>query len=288
MPDAALDLASLARDVSNWGRWGSDDELGTLNYITDEQRRAALALPRSGRVVSLSRETSLNDQPGLADGRHEVALWEHGAQDYIGLTFHGFAVTHLDALCHFFHEGKMYNGFAAAEVTKRGARRGSSDKLANGIVGRGVLLDIAAANGRPCEPGEAISVADLEAAAQRQKVEPQTGDILWVRTGCVRYLTTEGRAGLDADCLPWLHENQVALLGTDGAADVFPTPYDEWAYPIHRIGLVFMGLHLVDNADLDPLALACEEERRWEFLCTIAPLRFSGATGSPVNPLAIL
>jgi kynurenine formamidase len=287
MPATDRDLAALAQQVSNWGRWGPDDELGALNYIGEEQRRQALALPRSGRVVSLSRQTALTDQPGLADGRHEVALWEHGAQDYVGLTFHGFAVTHLDALCHFIHEGKMYNGFSAGEVKPSGAHRGSSDRLGNGIVGRGVLLDIPALKGRACEPGEAISVADLQAAAERQRTNMQPGDILWVRTGCIRYLNTDARAGLGPDCLPWLHENQVALLGSDGAADVFPTPYEDWAYPIHRIGLVFMGLHLVDNADLDPLALACEEQGRWEFLCAIAPLRFTGATGSPVNPLVI-
>ncbi|HET9201351.1 MAG TPA: cyclase family protein, partial [Dehalococcoidia bacterium] len=270
MPDRDLDLSDLAQGVSNWGRWGADDELGTLNHISDAQRARGQSLVRSGRIVSLSRETALKDQPGLGDGRHEVSFWQHGSEDYVGLTFHGFAVTHLDALCHFFHEGKMYNGFSSDDVKPDGARRGSSDKLGNGIAGRGVLFDIAALKGRACEPGESISAADLQAVAERQHLAMEPGDIVWVRTGCVRYLNTEGRAGLGPDCLPWLHQNRVALLGTDGAADVFPTPYDEWAYPIHRIGLVFMGLHLVDNADLDPLAQACEEQNRWEFFCSIA------------------
>ncbi|HEX5939295.1 MAG TPA: cyclase family protein, partial [Dehalococcoidia bacterium] len=106
----------MAQSVSNWGRWGEDDELGALNYIGHAERARTAALVCSGRAVSLSRETSLKDQPGLGDGRHEVSNWEHGSQDYIGLTFHGFAVTHLDALCHFFHEGRMYNGFSSDEV----------------------------------------------------------------------------------------------------------------------------------------------------------------------------
>lgn len=280
-------IESLARQVSNWGRWGPEDELGTLNLIGEEERRRALTLASKGRVVSLSRETKLASTPGLGDGRHEVSLWEHGSQDFIGLTFHGFAVTHLDALCHFFHDGRFYNGFAASEVSKDGAARGSSDRLGGGIVGRGVLLDIARLKERGMEPGEGVPPRDLDEAATSEGIEMLPGDILYVRTGCVRLLNTEGRAGLEPECLPWLHEKGVALLGTDGAADVFPTPYERWAYPIHRVGLVFMGLHLVDNADLEPLALACAEEGRWEFLATIAPLRFAGATGSPVNPLAI-
>lgn len=181
----------------------------------------------------------------------------------------------------------MYNGFSSDEVKEGGANRGSSDKLGGGIVGRGVLLDIARLRGRPMNEAEGVTAEDLDSSATSQGVEMRRGDLLFVRTGCIRYLSSEGRAGLDAPCLRWLHEKEVALLGTDGAADVFPTPYKEWAYPIHRIGLVFLGLHLVDNADLDPLAQACEEEGRWEFLVTVAPLRFTGATGSPVNPLAV-
>jgi kynurenine formamidase len=281
------EIAALAATVSNWGRWGPDDELGTLNFIGDAERREALKRARTGRTVSLSRETNLRVAPGLADGRHEISFWEHGSQDYIGLTFHGFAVTHLDALCHFFHDGKMYNGFAAAEVEPHGARRGSSDRFGGGIVGRGVLLDIARLRGRALEGGDAIAAADLDAAAEAQAVEVKSGDSLFVRTACLAHLNTEARAGLAPDCLAWLHQKQVALLGTDVAADVFPTPYQEWAYPVHRIGLVFMGLPLVDNADLDPLAKVCEEEGRWEFLVTITPLRFKGATGSPVNPIAM-
>lgn len=287
MPLSEEQLAALSRQVSNWGRWGPDDELGTLNLIGGEQRRQALTLASEGRLISLSRETKLTTTPGLGDGRHDVSLWEHGSQDYIGLTFHGFAVTHLDALCHFFHDGKFYNGFAAAEVTEEGAKRGSSDRLGGGIIGRGVLLDIARLKDRDLEPGEGVTPQDLDASAASQGVKMLSGDILYVRTGCVRLLNTEGRAGLEPECLPWLHDRGVALLGTDGAADVFPTPYERWAYPIHRVGLVFMGLHLIDNADLEALSLACAEEGRWEFLAAIAPLRFAGATGSPVNPLAV-
>lgn len=281
------DLAGLVSEVSNWGIWGPDDQLGTLNYITPEKRAAAAALVRSGRAVSLSRETALNDD--IDRGQHEVFRYPGGGcGDYIGLVFHGYRVTHLDALCHIFGRGQLYNGYPESAIAEDGVSRCSIDQLGpEGVVGRGVLLDIARVKGGPLEPGTPIYPADLEEAERAQDVAAREGDILFVRNGAGPANDGERAAGLHADCLSWLDQRRVALLGADGANDVAPSGFAQWRLPIHIMGIWHMGLHLLDNADLDPLAEACAEEGRWEFLITIAPLRFKGATGSPVNPIAL-
>jgi kynurenine formamidase len=280
-------LARVAEQLTNWGRWGKEDQMGAINYITSEKRRAAAASVRSGRAVSLARETALND--GIDRGQHEVFRYPGGGcGDFIGLVFHGYRVTHIDALCHIFGGGRMFNANDDASITEGGASRLSIDRLGpEGVVSRGVLLDIARLKGGPLELGTAIRPADLEAAEQRQGVRVEEGDILFVRTG--RHAEPDGSraSGLHAECLPWLHERRVAVLGGDCANDVIPNEFERWILPIHIVGIVNLGLHLVDNADLEPLAKACEEEGRWEFLLTIAPLRFKGATGSPVNPIAL-
>jgi kynurenine formamidase len=281
------ELAEVAAKLSNWGRWGKDDELGALNYITPEKRKRAAALVRSGRSVSLARELSLND--GIDRGAHEVFRYPGGGcGDFIGLVFHGYRVTHVDALCHIFGPGRMYNEHQDSAIVEGGAGCLSIDKLGpEGIVSRGVLLDIARLKGGPLPLGTAIYSADLEAAEKAQNVRVEEGDILVVRTGRGAAPDGSQASGLHAECLPWLHERRVALLGGDCANDVLPSPFQRWVLPIHIVGIINLGLHLLDNADLDPLAEACEAEGRWEFLLTIAPLRIKGGTGSPVNPIAL-
>lgn len=281
------DLAGLIPELSNWGKWGPGDQRGTLNYLTPARRAAAAGLVRSGRAVSLARETALNE--GIDRGQHEVFRYPGGGSgDFIGLVFHGYKVTHLDALCHIFGRGQLYNGYPDASIKDGGATRCSIDQLGpEGVVGRGVLLDIARVKGGPLAPGTPIYPADLEEAERAQDVAAREGDILFVRNGAGRANESELAAGLHADCLPWLHQRRVAVLGGDGANDVAPSGFAQWRLPIHIVGIWHMGLHLLDNADLDPLAEACAEEGRWEFLITIAPLRFKGATGSPVNPIAL-
>ncbi|MEX2238213.1 MAG: cyclase family protein [Dehalococcoidia bacterium] len=281
------DLAAIAREFSNSGRWGADDQLGALNYITPQKRARAARLVRSGRSVSLARETALNE--GVDRGSHEVFRYPGGGSgDYIGLVFHGYRVTHIDALCHIFGGGMMYNGHSPDNITEGGAAKLSIDQLGpEGVVSRGVLLDVARAKGRSLEAGTPIFPADLEEAERAQDVAAGEGDILLVRSGSKGAPDGSQESGLHADCLPWLHQRKVAVLGGDCANDVLPNEFERWRLPIHIVGIAMMGLHLLDNADLDPLAKACEEEGRWEFLLTIAPLRFKGATGSPVNPLAL-
>jgi kynurenine formamidase len=221
---------------------------------------------------------------------------EHtGSADYFAITTHGMSHTHLDALCHFFHNGLMYNGFPAGRVTSTGATRNAITAAEEGVVGRGVLIDIPKLRGLDyLEPGEPIHPEELEAAEARQGVRVEEGDILLLRTG--RWLRKEkvghwnGRqtlAGLYADCLPWLHERRIAAIGCDGVSDVLPSLVEGVRQPIHEGAIVMIGLHLLDNADFEALSLACAERNRYEFLFTMAPLRLVRGTGCAINPIAL-
>jgi kynurenine formamidase len=286
------------RSLSNWGRWGERDQRGALNLITPEKRVAAGALVRSGRTVSCARP--LATAPGIDNPNPVVHLMtatateEYGG-DYLALAPHGFSTSHLDALCHIFHQGKLYNGYPVERVTAHGALELGIHELRDGVVSRGVLLDVPRSRGVDyLEPGEPIFPDDLERAEAQGKVRVDDGDILLVRTG--RWTCREARgpwdpreklAGLDASCLPWLRRRGVAALGSDGASDVLPSRVEGIALPIHTVAIVAMGLHLLDNLDLDRLAGACAEEDRWEFLLSIGPLVLRRGTASPVNPIAI-
>ncbi len=293
--------------LSNWGKWGASDQLGALNYITPAKRAQAAALVREGYSVSMS--LPLATQPGPdnptpvmhlmvqtgAAGETSLVPVPYSA-DYFAISPHGLANTHLDALCHVFNQGKMYNGYPASDVTSQGAKNGAIDALKDGIVSRGVLIDVPRVKGREwLEPGEAISPADLEAAEQAGGFRVEEGDVLFVRTG--RHLLDkakgprnsfqEGMAGLGAACLPWLHARKVAALGSDGASDVLPSGYAKLMLPIHAVTIVAMGIHLLDNCALDTLSEACAARSRWTFLLVVSPLVLVRGTASPVNPLAI-
>jgi kynurenine formamidase len=215
--------------------------------------------------------------------------------DYFAIASHGFATSHLDALCHVFHDGKLYNGYDTGTVTAHGATRLGIHHLRDGIVTRGVLLDIPAGRGVDAlEPGEPIFPEDLEAAEERARLRVRPGDALLVRTGRWVWRAAHGpwefasrAAGLDAACLSWLRERGVATLGSDGVSDVLPSRVEGVGMPIHEIAIVALGLHLMDNLDLDALSAACAEEQRSEFLFVVAPLVLRRGTASPVNPLAV-
>jgi kynurenine formamidase len=233
---------------------------------------------------------------GTGQGLPEVPRWS-GASEFVGLVFHGYSVTHLDALSHYFWDGRMYGGLDAALVTSReGAKRHAMTVLDAGVVTRGVLLDVAASRGVDwLEPGEGVFPDDLEAAEQRQSIRVEPGDAVLLRTGYGRRKRERGpdetarvgRAGWHVACLPWLHERDVALIGSDTAQDVHPSGYPGLRSPVHAVGIVAMGLWLLDNCDLEPLASACDERSRYAFQLVLAPLRLAGATGSPVNPIAL-
>ena len=301
------DVDAMAQELSNWGRWGPDDERGALNFITPEVSAAAAALVSDGVTVSCALElakTPAADNPtpvlhfmtGAGDVSDQGRLRGLEATgDGFMISPHGMANTHMDALCHILDQGKMYNGFPSSDVLSTGAEKNSILAGEQGIATRGVLLDIAALKGVDwLEPGDAISVADLEAAEERQGVKVRSGDILLVRTGRDTRRESEGAwppfdglAGLLMETLPWIREREVAILGCDGVSDMIPSNVVDSPLPIHHIIITYMGIHLVDNARLGPLGEACAARNRWEFLLTIAPLRLVGGTASPINPIAM-
>lgn len=305
------DMRRLFHSVSNWGRWGPDDERGTLNYLTPEKVAAAARLVQSGKQVSCARNFPV--QPGPENptpALHHMVMGgddpcAHGVPglecslDFIGIAYHGLASSHIDALCHVFVDGKMYNGIDAREVRSTGARRNSIMCARDGISGRGVLLDIPrfrrAAYVRPDEP---VTRDELAAVESLQNVDVGEGDILLVSIGRDAHRKQHPPqggayprlAGLGPDCVPFLHERKIAVLGGDGVNDPTPSPnpIEDWPIPVHMCGLVSMGLHLLDNLYLADLAGGCAAANRWEFFFTLAPLRIERGTGSPVNPIAIL
>lgn len=300
------------RSLSNWGRWGPDDERGTLNYIVPDTVRAAVATVTEGVGVSCGIDIKAEITPDQivgapqrlmlvtgepADPRDPPQTQAWGPMEYVGLAFHGFTVTHIDALSHGTWENQLYNGRPAAVVTARsGALEQSVLAASDGITTRGVLLDIAATRGVEwLEPGTPVLPQDLAAAEERQGVTVRRGDAVLLRTGYGAHrrahghqdMLQTGQSGWHAACLPWLHDREVAVIASDTSQEVVPSGYAYPALPVHRVGIVAMGLWLLDNADLEAVASKCEELSRWEFLLVIASLRIDGGTGSPVNPIAI-
>ena len=276
-------IERLHRELSNWGRWGERDQLGTLNTITPEKRVAAAALVRSGRAVSCARELPTEaapDNPQPVVHLMTGTATEGYGGDYFALAPHGFATSHIDALCHIFHDGRLYNGHPVERVTAHGALELAIDALREGIVSRGVLLDVPRLRGVPwLDAGEPIFPEELDAAEAAVGLRVEPGDVLLVRTGRWAQRAAEGPwvarerlAGLHASCLPWLRERDVAALGSDGVSDVIPARAGDAGLPIHSVAIVALGLHLLDNLDLEDLARACTEESRAEFHLTIAPL----------------
>jgi len=305
------DVIKMISSLSNWGRWGADDQLGTMNLITPAKRKRAAALVQDGVPVSCARPIVTNEisadttiQPvrfmvDSGEGRDhdssERILQRRGAAEFIGMVFHGYSITHIDTPAHYFWQGKMYNGRSANLITSReGAQVESVDLLRDGVVSRGVLLDVAALRGRWLEAGEGVMPEDLEAAEQAQGVRVEAGDILLIRTGYyarrVREPRNPGKDGSPAAhvaSMPWFRARDIAMLGTDTHNDVSPLTHPGLGNVVHIVGLVGMGLWLIDNGNLEELAQACAARRRWEFLLTVAPLRLQHTTGSPVNPIAL-
>ncbi|MFJ8754943.1 cyclase family protein [Streptomyces sp. NPDC102441] len=309
----AEEVISYFDTLSNWGRWGDDDRLGTLNHITPSIRKGAAALVETGNVVSLSRDIDPRNADPLKSGlsvvQRYMALGEakhhmgdtvrfDGNSEYVGIVGHG-SHTHLDGLAHYTWDGKNYNGYDADETDSiGGAQKLSIHHASDGIITRGVLLDIAALHGvQSLEPGHAIMPDELTAAEERQGVTVRAGDALIFHTGHVaRALQDRSReigspqAGLHAACLPYLRERDIAVLGSDCIQDVQPSGFDTFDLfrPIHVVSLVAMGLWLIDNMELTELAGTCAAENRWEFLFTMLPWRFVGVTASATNPVAVL
>ena len=300
------DLDAWFESLKNWGRWGGDDERGALNHLTSERRAAAAALVRDGASVSLARDLATEPSPENAQPvrHHMLAAGDardangidgyEAARDYLGLDIHGLTTTHVDALSHMFVRGEMFGGRPASDVRSDGARANTIMSMSDGVVGRGVLLDVPRALGIDfLDQGQVVTLADLEATEAAQHVRVQPGDILLIAWGRDARRTAhkafDGMSGLHPECLPWLYDHEVAVLGSDGISD--PMPFlgiEDWPFPVHQIGITAIGLHLIDNMDLTRVARACADADRWDFLFTMAPLRIAKGTGCPVNPVAVL
>ena len=281
--------------VSNWGRWGRDDELGAANLITVERRKRALALAKTGTVVSLARNPMTEAAPD--NGRpFEHTMNQGFTTDTYRVSYHGYAHSHLDALCHFSHKGQTYNGFAKADVnTAKGCMKLGIHNLKRGIVTRGILIDIPRLKNVPyLEPGTPVFVEDLEAWEKKAGIKVSPGDAIFLRTG--RWARrqklgpwTVGRneAGLHASVVPWLQDRGISFLGGDAAQDVMPSLVDGITQPVHTLLIVALGVAIFDNQDLELVADTAAKLNRWEFLLTVAPVPVTGGTGFPVNALAI-
>lgn len=293
------DVLSYLHDRRNWGRWGQHDQLGAINLITEGKRIRAAGLVRSGRTVSLSRDVPTIPGPNNpVPAQHWMRSIRRGtggaAVDYYGLVYHGHTTTHLDALCHLWDEEGMWNGHSPdEEITMNGARWGGIQHWREGITTRGVLLDVAKHRGEEFVTVERpVHGWELEEIAGAQGVALEPGDALVVYSGREAWQVEHSpgpgyvppNPGLHASCLPFIRDHDVAVL----VWDLMDANSNEYDLPWTVHGAIFAyGVALVDNALLKPLALVCEEEGRYEFMLTLAPLPFIGGTGSPVNPIAL-
>ncbi|MCH9009199.1 MAG: cyclase family protein [Chloroflexi bacterium] len=306
------EVLSYFDKLSNWGRWGEEDELGTLNFLSPAKTKRAVSLVEDGMTISCARTISWESAPdvsstpihymvesgeGWASGEKVTNRAAQGSTDFFGLVFHGFTITHIDSLAHFFWEGKMYNGRPAHLIsTSMGATVESVEVAKNGIVSRGVLVDVPMIRGIDwVERGEGVMPEDILAAEERCGFRIEEGDVLLIRTGNLHRRNVEGpinprEAGspaCQAACLPLFHERGVAVMGSDTGNDVMPSQYEKLSNPVHQVGITAMGLWILDNPDLEELSEVCKSRNRWEFLISINPLRLYNTTGSPVNPIAI-
>ena len=287
-------------ELSNWGRWGKDDEMGTLNLITPAKRKQAAALVKDGFTVSLASNATTEKGPDVPCPVEWAMLTatQSAAMDRIGYPcIHGAGTTHLDSFAHVFFNGKMWNGYPVSElVTKEGgAAKNSILTMKSGIVTRGVLYDIPKLKGVPyLEPGTRIFPEDLEAWEKKAGVKVTAGDALLLRWGrCTRraklgpWPINEAMAGLDNSVIPWLKKRDIAILGWE-TPDYAPHPAGDLpGSAVHNFVLTILGVHLLDRADFDALSEAAAARNRWEFMLTIAPLPIPHGTGSPVNPIAM-
>jgi kynurenine formamidase len=307
-PVTRAEFDEVFRACSNWGVWGPDDERGAANYITAEIVREAAGLIRSGRVVSCSWALDThagpdNPKPVLHHMTilQDVHLGDSGdtrfTGDFVGIEFHGEAHSHIDALCHVAYKGRTHNGFPIDQVANSlGASKQTVDVIHEGLVGRGVLIDMPGLRGTTwIEPGEAVMADEIEAALSAQGLDLRQGDIVFFRTGHSRKRMEEGpwdsaesKAGIHPTAMPLFHRAKTAAMGFDGDGEAVPASCEGISHAIHVLGVNAMGLYFLDNLFLEDLVQACEREGRFEFYCVIAPLRLAAGTGSPVNPIAIL
>jgi kynurenine formamidase len=319
------DVDRWMKELSNWGKWGPNDQAGTINLITNAKRKAAAALVRDGVCVSMALDADLPKEgstggplPGMGGapaargqggGGASRTTWTLTSRppgpdsrdlaayvvDTIAVSYHGNNTTHLDAPSHLYYKGQIYNGYPQSSYSDRGAGKDDVMSMKNGIFTRGVLFDIPKLKGVPyLGDDEAIYVEDLEAWEKKAGFRVEPGDAVLVRTG--RWVRVREKGPLDlnrstpglyASCVKWLRERGASILGSDVVQDVRPSRVEGVNQPIHQMALHSLGMPLIDNADLEALSEAAAQRRRWAYLLTMNPLRVPGATGGPVNPIAV-
>jgi kynurenine formamidase len=308
---APAPFAEVAGRVRNWGRWGADDQIGTLNLIDEAARRRGAQAVTSGKAFALGLPLSEAEgiQMGFVKGRvnptrsmiqvnHPLSAdpeWICASEDLVTLALQ--CATHWDALAHCSYGGVIYNGYPASSITEDGADRCGIHLLTT-VVSRGVLLDVARALGRDrLEPGHPISPDDLTAACKLGNITVEPGDIVLVRTGQMAHLVPPERdlvaytwpsPGLTIETAEWFHRHDIAAVATDTLVfEVYPPQYDDIYLPVHLLHLVEMGMTQGQNWVLDPLAADCAADGQYTFLLDATPLPFTNGLGSPLNPMAL-
>ena len=288
------------QEFKTWGRWGPGDNKGASNLITPEKVQSASGLVRNGLVVSLAPPVPQVVAADVNEGglfrRTTNRITDGGTADTYQVSYHGLTVAHMDAWCHFFENGQMYNGIPVEGNLnpEEGCKQGSVMNWRDGVATRAVLYDIAQLKGVEwVEPGVPITRADLEAWEEMSEVKAGPGDVVLLYTGRWKRRAAEEPwrdqvAGYYADTIPWMHERMPAFLGHDFNIDWNPRPgWEGMRNPIHVAALNWMGIGIVECLDLEQAVSIARQLNRYEFLITFAPLPVEGGTGSPLNPLAI-
>ncbi len=293
-PRNAEEFDTLFQQVKNWGRWGANDQLGSANLLTAETRKKAIGLVKTGESVSLSHNL-LIDKAEDNGSPFEHTMMGANTMDNYRVSYHGYAHSHIDGLCHILYKGQTYNGYATADVnTPKGCVKLGIENLKQGVITRGVLIDIPRLRGLPyLEPGTAVYVEDIEAWEKKAGIKIGTGDAILLRTGRWARRAKVGpwnvgrnAAGFHASVVPWIKARGVAFVGSDAAQDVVPSMVEGIALPVHTLLLTGMGMNLLDNQDLESVAVTAAKLNRWVFMLSIAPLAVTGGTGSPANIIA--
>lgn len=286
---------AMFQEINNWGRWGHDDELGTMNLVTAEKSREAAALVQKGITVSLAHNPIPEEAPDNPDAAFNHTMGRTFRSDTYEFTYHGYGVSHIDSLCHFLWNDRLYNNISPSESTPDGCGKLGIQNLKSGIITRGILLDFARLKGVPyLEPQTPIYVEDFEAWERAAGITVSPGDAIFIRTGrwarraAVGAWSVSGNsAGVHASVLPWIRERGVALVGSDAATDVMPSMVEGVTQPVHTMLIAGFGTNIFDNMDLEALAETAASENRWEFMLTAGPIPVEGGTGSPLNPIAV-
>jgi kynurenine formamidase len=291
-------------EFKNWGRWGPDDQRGASNLITAQKVLSATKLVRSGIVVSLAHPVPQHSDAETPDSAvfHRVTngISATNTTDNYQVSYHGLTLSHMDAFCHFFFEGKMYNGYSVADniTPETGCKKDDIMAWKDGVVTRAVLYDIPQLKGVDwIEPGTPITRADLEAWEKKSGVKAGPGDVLLLYVGRWKRRAAKGPqagvvAGYYPDVIPFIKQRDVAFIGHDFNIDWSPRP--GWGAeqgipvnPIHQAVLNWMGVSIVENLDLERAVETARSLKRYEFMLTFSPIPVQGGTGSPLNPLAV-